>query len=353
MCCCWFVITSSTRDRAPERTLEVVEVEAPGEFAGILYPADNPTTVDGLALGRRLFYDPILSVDSTISCASCHLPERAFADGQRFSRGVGGILGNRNTPALVNVGFNRSSLFLDGRADDLEKQALHPISAAHEMGGSWPEVLDKLRTHTVYGPALYRAFALDNVDQIDSVHVGRALAQFQRSLISANSKYDRVKRGKATYTPAEELGHAIFFDLADDPADGYAGVPVGECAHCHAPPHFTNNRFFNNGLDEAPDLSFSDLGRGAVTGNRYDNGLFRTPSLRNVELTAPYMHDGRLRTLAEVIDHYNSGGHYAPNRSPNVRPLGLDARQKEALVAFLRTLTDSSFVHHPDYASPF
>ena len=254
---------------------------------------------------------------------------------------------------LANTGYNRTTLFWDGRADDLETQALHPISTAHEMGGRWSDVLEKLRKHPIYRDAFVRAFDLLGGERIDSVHVGRALAQFQRSLISANSKYDRVQRGEAAYTPTEELGHAIFFDLADDPANGYVGVPVGECAHCHAPPHFTNNRFFNNGLDAAPDLEFPDPGRGALTGNRYDNGLFRTPSLRNIDLTAPYMHDGRLQTLAEVVDHYNSGGHYAPNRSPNVRPLGLNAEQKAALVAFLHTLTDSSFVHNPHYASPF
>ncbi|MEL7160383.1 MAG: hypothetical protein AAFN92_06480, partial [Bacteroidota bacterium] len=183
--------------------------------------------------------------------------------------------------------------------------------------------------------------------------VGYALAQFQRSLISNDAKYDRVQRGEAYYSAAEALGHAIFFDLADDSDGDFANLPTGECAHCHTPPHFTNRRFFNNGLDRADSLTaFTDPGRGAVSGNIFENGLFRTPSLRNAALTGPYMHDGRFNTLEEVVAHYNSGGHYAENKSANVFPLGLDAGQEAALVAFMRTLTDTSFVTNPAYGPP-
>ncbi|MEO0733452.1 MAG: cytochrome c peroxidase [Bacteroidota bacterium] len=329
-------------------------VDEPEEFAGLLYPEHNPTTAAGLELGRRLFYDPILSQDSTISCASCHLPERAFTDGRAVSIGLHGRRGTRNATGLTNVGYLHKTLFWDGRADDLETQALHPVAAANEMGGDWPTIITRLRRHPDYWPQFAEAFDLTRPQVLSPDEVGYALAQFQRSLISANGKYDRVQKGLATYTEAEALGHAIFFDLADDPTGEYAGLPTGECAHCHTPPHFTNGRFFNNGLDQANSLSaFPDPGRGAISGNVYENGLFRTPGLRNVALTGPYMHDGRFKTLEEVVAHYNSGGKYAENKSANVFPLGLDAGQAAALVAFLRTLTDSSFVNNPTYQNPF
>ena len=327
------------------------EPPAPAEpapdFAAILYPADNPSTAAGVALGERLFYDPVLSVDGTVSCATCHRPELAFTDGKRVSTGVGGLSGTRNALGLTNVGYLHHPLFWDGRADDLETQALHPVGTPHEMGGSWPAAVARLRA-AGYGEAFAAAFGTSG---IDSSRVGRALAQYQRTLVSRDSKYDRVRRGEATYTEQEALGHALFFDFGDDPEGAWAGLPTAECAHCHTPPHFTNQRFENNGLDEAARLTdFPDPGRGAVSGTPYDNGRFRTPGLRNVALTAPYMHDGRMATLEEVVEHYATGGHYAENRSPNVHPLGLSEEQKAALVAFLHTLTDTSFVN--SYAAP-
>lgn len=325
-------------------------VAEPPEFAAILYPADNPTTAAGLALGRRLFYETALSADSTVSCATCHAPERGFADANPLSVGIYGRVGRRNSPGLTNIGYNFQTLFWDGRAANLEAQALHPIATPHEMGGDWPTVITRLRGDADYWARFQDAFGLTEKRQLSPDHVGKALAQFQRSLISNDSKYDRVLRGEAEWTPAEEMGYAIFMDLADDPESGFANLPTGECAHCHTPPHFTNGRFFNNGLDEARTLDdFPDPGRGGVTGVVYDNGLFRTPSLRNVALTAPYMHDGRMATLAEVIEHYDSGGRYARNRSPNIFPLHLRPRHQEALTAFLETLTDTSFVNNSAY----
>lgn len=333
-----------------QSTEEPLVIPEPEAFARIIYPEDNPTTRAGLALGRDLFFDPILSADSTVSCGTCHRPELAFTDGLERSIGIDGRTGSRNAPGLTNVGYLYETLFWDGRADDLETQALHPIAEANEMGGSWPAVISKLRQHPDYWPQLQAAFGISTKKALSPDHVGKALAQFQRSLISGDSKYDRVERGLEPYDELEALGHAIFFDLADDPDGAFANLPTGECAHCHTPPHFTNQRFFNNGLDLAESLAhFKDGGRGAVTGNPFERGLFRTPSLRNVSLTAPYMHDGRMRNLAEVVDHYNSGGHYAENRSANVFPLGLDDRQKAGLLAFLRTLTDTSFVNNENY----
>lgn len=327
-----------------------IDIPEPAAFAAILYPEDNPTTAEGLALGRDLFFDPILSQDSTVSCGTCHQPARAFTDGRERSIGIYGRVGERNAPGLTNIGYLHQALFWDGRADDLEGQALHPIAAAAEMGGDWPSVLEKLKRHPDYGARLQRAFGLKNSKDLKKEHVGKALAQFQRSLISADSKYDRVQKGEAVFTEEEALGFALFFDFGDEVDGAFANLPTAECAHCHTPPHFTNQRFFNNGLDEAVTLEdFKDPGRGAISGNRYDLGLFRTPSLRNVALTGPYMHDGRMKTLEEVVQHYNNGGHYAENRSPNVAPLGLTADQQMALTAFLQTLTDSTFVAKKEY----
>ena len=317
------------------------EREPDPDFAGILYPPNNPPDPAAVNLGRRLFYDVRLSEDGTVSCGSCHRPERAFTDGRALATGIRGRVGQRNTPGLTNIGYHHLPLFWDGRAANLEAQALHPVGTPHEMGGSWPEVVHRLRA-AGYGEAFAEVYGSA---AIDSVRIGRALAQFQRSLVSRDSKYDRVRRGEDRYTENEALGHALFFDYGDDPRGEFAGLPTAECAHCHTPPHFTNQGYENNGLDETSDLdSFPDPGRGAVTGNRYDNGRFRTPGLRNVALTAPYMHDGRFATLEEVVDHYAAGGHYAENRSANVHPLPLDRDQKAALVAFLHTLTDASFV---------
>jgi len=329
---------------------ELLQVPEPDNFAKILYPEDNPTTTAGLILGRTLFFDSLLSDNGTVSCATCHRPELAFTDGRPVSIGISGRAGRRNSPSLTNVGYLHETLFWDGRADDLENQALHPVADPNEMGGSWPLLISKLRKHPDYWPAFQQAFGLKKVAELNPDHVGKALAQYQRSLISADAKYDRVQRGEAVYTKAEALGHAIFFDLADEPDPAFANLPTGECAHCHIPPHFTNQRFFNNGLDGAPTLEeFMDKGRGVITKNRYDNGRFRTPGLRNVDLTAPYMHDGRFENLEAVVEHYNSGGKYAENRSPNIFPLGLTPDQAAGLVAFLKTLTDSSFVSNPDH----
>lgn len=314
----------------------------PEHFAGMILPADVSATAEGIELGRRLFYDPILSLDSTVSCATCHLPELAFTDGRARSTGIAGRTGRRSAMSLANVGYYHDGLFWDGRAQTLEEQVLHPIADTLEMGADPIGIDRRLRAHPVYGPALAR---LEGTG--DEWPWVIALAQFQRSLISATAKYDRVRRGEAEYTAAEQRGFDIFFDVG-------GGVPTGDCGHCHTEPHFTNRAFENNGLDEATTLDdFPDRGRGEVTGVAFQNGMFRVPTLRNVELTAPYMHDGRFATLEEVVDHYNSGGQYAANVNANVHPLGLSARDRADLIAFLKTLTDSSFVNNPVHCNPF
>jgi len=321
---------------APET--ETVSLPQPAHFVKL--PADtlNPLTEAGIALGRRLFFDPILSRDSSIACVSCHLPERAFTDGKAIAVGVGGEKGFRNAPSLTNLAWINQGLFWDGRSPGLELQALDPVENPHEMDSDWDTVLSRLRQQPSYVNAFQDAFGISSPAQINKQLAARAIAQFERTLISSESKYDQVQRGEAQFSPLEQRGRDIFFDAS-------AELPDAECGHCHTPPLFTDQTYINNGLQISHDLdAIKDRGRGGVTGVRYENGRFRVPSLRNIALTAPYMHDGSLPTLEAVIDHYDSGGHPGPNVDPKIRPLGLSELDKQALVAFLRTLTDSAFV---------
>mgnify|MGYP000320573801 CR=1 FL=1 len=319
----------------------------PAHFVRLPDATSNPLTAEGVALGRRLFYDPLLSRDSTISCASCHLPERAFTDGKAIATGVGGEAGFRNAPSLANLAWINEGLFWDGRSPTLEHQALEPVENPHEMDSDWPTVLQRLRAQTAYVEAFRAAFGIRKASEINKQLAARALAQFQRTLVSADSKYDRVVRGEAAFTALEQRGRDIFFDAS-------AELPDGECGHCHTPPLFTDQTYINNGSQPSADLmAMKDRGRGGVTGVKYENGRFRVPSLRNVALSAPYMHNGSMATLEEVIEHYNRGGHPGTNVDPKIRPLGLSETDKTALIAFLHTLTDTTFTQNPAHRSPF
>ena len=259
---------------------------------------------------------PILSVDSTISCASCHLPADAFSDPRPFSQGVGGVT-SRNSMPLFNLLWS-SSFFWDGRAASLEDQALEPVQSPVEMGEDWDRVVAKLERHAEY-PALF-ASAFGDVP-IDQQRVVQAIAQFERTLIAADSKYDRWLAGQAAFTPEEERGFFLFHTEA------------GDCFHCHVAPLFTDNELHNNGLDLDPP----DEGLAALTGKRLDRGKFKTPTLRNVEYTAPYMHDGRFQTLEEVVEHYDSGFYRTILTDPLLlvrTNLDLNPADKRALVAF-------------------
>ena len=323
------------------------DLALPAQFSSPPLPDGNPMTMAGVELGRRLFYDPILSADSSLSCSSCHFPERAFTDGRPVAIGINTSTGRRNAQSLANAAYQYKGLFWDGRAPTLEEQALVPVEDPKELGHDWSAVERSLRRHPSYPELFEEAFGIADTAQITRQLAARALAQFERTLISANSRYDRVMRGEAKFTALEERGKHIFFDTSEK-------LPEGECGHCHTPPLFTDQTYMNNGLDEAPELSdFQDKGRGEKTGEYYDNGRFRVPSLRNVALTAPYMHDGRFATLDEVIDHYNRGGHPSENVDPKIRKLHLSDTDRLALKAFLKTLTDSSFVNNPEFRNPF
>ena len=324
------------------------DLNVPKFLGSMDLPKDNPLTVEGVALGRRLFYDPILSADSTMSCATCHIASANFTDRQAFSKGVDGKNGKRSAMSLLNVGFYNKGLFWDGRAKTLEEQALIPVEDPIELHESWPNVERKLREHAKYPTHFRKAFGILQKQEITKEMTVKAIAQFERTLISrGDSRFDRFRKGEIELTPDEQMGYDLFFDISPEIKDA-------ECGNCHNEPLFTDNNYVNNGLDETKDLTqFADLGRGAVTNSIYKNGTFRVPSLRNIELTAPYMHDGRFKTLEEVIEHYDRGGEPAMNVHSLIRPLNLTNQEKKQLLVFLKTLTDNTFVNNPAYQSPF
>ncbi len=320
------------------------------DFPPMLIPEDNPMTQEGVQLGRMLFFDPILSIDSSMSCSSCHLAEKAFADGQRFSRGVQGGITDRSSMAIMNVGFKRHGLFWDGRSATLEDQALLPVEDEIELHEDWPNVVEKFKRHPDYPTKFRAAFGITDKSEITKELAGKAIAQFERTMIvGAGSRYYEIFVLNEDLPSDEEQNGFLMF------TDGARGsLPDAQCFHCHAAPLFTDRDFRNNGLDSVADVAdFKDYGRGRVTNFANDNGKFAAPTLWNIELTAPYMHDGRFQTLEEVIDHYASGGHWSPNRDPLMDSISLDAEQKAELVSFLKTLTDTSFINNPDFQSPF
>jgi cytochrome c peroxidase len=309
-------------------------------------PATNVTTDAGATLGRALFYDKRLSTNQTISCGSCHQQAFGFSDPRRFSVGYDGSLGTRNAMSLSNARwYQRRHFFWDERANTLEDQVLMPIQNPIEMGMTLQALTNRLAAEPFYTNLFAVAFGSPGVD---TNRISRALAQFVRSIISVQSKYDTgVSNGFANFTPQENLGRQIFF--------GQIGNAT--CAACHGTDNFTPGPALNNNGLEFP---YVDLGVGGITGSQTDNGKFKVPSLRNIELTAPYMHDGRFATLDQVVEFYNSGVVDNPNLSPplrnpngTVRRLNLTTAQKAALVAFLKTLTDSNLATDPKFSDPF
>jgi cytochrome c peroxidase len=324
------------------------ELEIPSHFPQMEIPEDNPMTVEGVTLGKKLFYDKILSLDKTISCGSCHAPNAGFADHNQFSTGVNGALGNRQSMALVNLGW-QTSFFWDGRAKTLEDQILQPVPNPVEMHLEWTEAVARLSASMEYRNMFYQAFG---VSTIKKEYVAKAIAQFLRTMISGESKYDvmyKVENG-IPLSPAEQViqDQITFEELAG--YDLFKSLVGADCFHCHNGALMQVQKFSNNGLD----ATFTDLGRGAVTGNPNDNGKFKVPSLRNIALSAPYMHDGRFQTLDEVIEHYSTGVHQSETIDPLIEyafqgGVQLDATQKAQLKAFLLTLTDNNFVTNPAF----
>lgn len=313
-------------------------------------PADNPLTREGVALGRRLFYEPLLSANNKISCGSCHRQQLAFTDGKAFSTGIDSIPTDRSAMSLANLLWVRH-FFWDGRAGSLEEQALTPLTAPHEMGQPVETAAEKLRRTAPY-PRLFReAFPQDS---FSGALIVKALAQFERTLIPAGSKYDRYLNGTYQPTPAEARGMKLFM-TGPDPARNVRGA---NCGHCHGSPKIYMELFHNNGLDSIPH----DPGREKLTGLAADRGRFRVPTLRNIALTAPYMHDGRFATLSEVLDHYSDHIIGSASLSPVLRntsnevngaSLKLSRDEKKDIIAFLHLLTDSAFISNPQFSNPF
>lgn len=321
------------------------EIPRPEGFPIVEEPEDNPTTVEGVALGRKLFYEKRLSGDDTQACASCHLQENAFSDPDATSEGIDGLQGNRNAMAIVNLAW-RKEFFWDGRANTLEEQAFLPVIDPIEMHETWPNAVAKLQSDEEYPTLFEQAFGTSIIDSVLAV---KAIAQFERSMVSGNSRYDQFLRGEISLTVQENAGLQLF--RAEGPVDG---VPDGaDCFHCHGEPLFTDNSFHNNGLDEN---SSADEGLYNVTGEDVDRAKFKTPTLRNIEYTAPYMHDGRFTSLEEVVAHYNSGGHASPTIDPLMKYVGegmqLTATDQENLIAFLKALSDPEFINNPSFSDP-
>jgi cytochrome c peroxidase len=302
-------------------------------------PTSPPLTNERVALGKRLFHDPLLSRTNKQSCSSCHQMEHALSDPRRFSEGATGELGTRNSMPLFNLAW-KSSFFWDGSSPSLREQVLHPIQSAIEMHESLPDLFAELEAAN-YGPLFQSAFGSAGITE---KRLGIALEQFLLTLTSYDSRFDRAARGETELTTVEKRGFELFM-TEYDPRRGLKGA---DCFHCHGGALFTNHRFHNNGLPDG-----RDHGLELVTGRTTDRNRFITPSLRNIALTAPYMHDGRFQTLEEVVEHYDSGLHHSPTLDPNLAKhpregLGLDEKEKTALVAFLRTLTDPQFLPRPE-----
>lgn len=315
-------------------TASPIYFEKPDHFPKIQLPADNPLTNQGIELGRRLFMDKRLSRNQTQSCLDCHDPKAAFADPRhRYSPGADGASGHRNAMPLFNLAW-AGSYFWDGRAPSLREQSLMPIQDPLEMHESLENVVIKLAQDAEYT----RMFAQSFRDgAISPLNISLALEQFLLTLISSNSRFDKALRGELTLSAVEKRGLELFVTEYDPSRKLYGA----DCFHCHGGPLFSDYRFTNNGLEE----SYKDVGYMKVTHNPAHSGFFKTPSLRNIEVTAPYMHDGRFATLEEVVEHYNSGIHQNPNLDPNIakhpiQGLSLSQDDKQALVHFLKCLTD-------------
>lgn len=299
-------------------------------------PRDNPLIEERVALGRKLFHEPALSRDGTLSCASCHRESAAFSDPRRVSLGVRGQPGKRNAMPLFNLAW-KSNFFWDGRAPSLRAQALVPLQEHTEMDETPACVVAKLVANPEYPPLFRAAFS---APEISAETLGLALENFLLTLTACNAKFDRAMRGAASFSDEEKRGFELFM-TEFDPRTGQRGA---DCFHCHGGALFTDHGFHNNGL--VPAARDADAGRFRVTHAEADREKFSTPSLRNIALTAPYMHDGRFATLEEVIDHYDHGVQPSATLDPNLAKhppsgLGLSAGDKRALVAFLKTLTDS------------
>lgn len=322
-----------------------------GGFNNPPVPADNQLTVEGVQLGRMLFYEKKLSKNGSLSCASCHKQADAFTDINRFSIGVHGDLGHRQAMSVFNMAWNTNGFFWDGRAPRLRDQSLMPIQDSLEMDEELDSVVAKLSNESFYREQFSKAFGSP---EITAEKMALAMEQFMNSIVSVDSKYDRYLNGTVNLDSNEERGRVLFFAEFNP---GFPSLSGADCQHCHSGLNFENDRYMNNGLDT--DAQMNDNGFMSVSGNSNDKGKFKVPSLRNIALTPPYMHDGRFATLDEVLDHYNTGLQNSNTLDPiliypfNSGGLQLSNQDKSDLIAFLNTLTDYSLTTNPQYSDPF
>ncbi len=315
-------------------TITEVKLIYPGYFPFPEYDlSKNRLDTSIIALGRHLFYDPVLSADNTISCASCHSPYNAFSHTDHdVSHGINDQVGTRNAPALFNLAWQKTFMW-DGAINHLDMQALAPISHPKEMGETIASVVKKLNGAAFYRKTFYTAY---HDSAITGEKVLKALAQFQLTLISANAKYDQVRQGKANFTVQEENGYRLFLHY---------------CNACHTEPMFTNYTFASNGLPV--DTTLNDYGRWMVTKKNEDSLLFKVPSLRNLSYTYPYMHDGRFKKLQQVLNHYTNGVQQHKSLSKELKKtIALSSDEKVDLLAFLLTLNDPGFVFNQKHQHP-
>ena len=344
---------------APEPTpsvdppVEIDETPYTLEYGNLPAPeiaSDNLLTVQGVKLGRMLFYENMLSKTGTQNCGSCHLQEFAFSDTARFSLGIRGMEGHRQAMSVVNMAWNSNEFFWDGRAHLLRDQSLLPIEDELEMDETLDNVIAKLSDSKMYRDQFSRAFGSP---EITEEKMSLAMEQFMNTIVSYNSKYDQYLAGTAMLTDSEERGRELFFQEYNPFFPDESGA---DCQHCHGGDNFENDQYMNNGLDI--DADFVDIGRENVTGSPDDRAKFKVTSLRNVAVTPPYMHDGRFQTLEEVVNHYNEGIQESSTVDPailNTKQTGLllTNQDKEDLINFLKTLTDYDLLTNTEYASPF
>lgn len=313
-----------------ERTDKPFRLRVPSDFPEMIIPGDNGLTALRVELGRKLFYDTRLSESNTISCGTCHVPSAAFTDGQIVNTGLDKKPLKRNTPTIANVGFS-PYFMMEGGVPNLELQGLAPLHNSMEMGQNMMVAVEKLNGDAALRQLSKAAYGRDSIDPFV---ITRALASFERTLISGDSRFDRHQQGLKDQLTAEELHGMELFN-----SERVA------CNACHGGELFTNFEICNVGLDEYS----TDPGLERKTHLPEDNGKFKTPTLRNIEFTAPYMHDGRFQSLEEVLDFFDSGGKAHPSKDPRMHPLGLSADEKSAIIAFLKSLSDYNFVQNTSF----
>lgn len=346
LACLLILVSCGRRAAEPDKTPvnerpigAAAQIVAPLGLPPVPIPSDNPATAEAIALGRRLFYDPRLSANDKLSCSSCHNPLLAFSDGQRFSTGTAGKAGKRNSPTVFNAAY-AGLQFWDGRAASLEDQAGRPIADPVEMNQTHDVSVSKLGADPTYVSEFQRVFG---PGPITMGKVQNALASFERTILSGNSPFDRYQFGgdRNALSPAAARGLVIFKDKAK-----------GNCVTCHTIDReyalFSDGKFHNIGVSVNAEGELTDLGRFHQTRLEADKGAFKTPTLRNVAKSAPYMHDGSLKTLSEVVDFYAGGGNSNAYLDSEMKPLNLTRTQREDLVAFLESLTGEM----PPHAGP-